>query len=249
MRGRVCAARVATLRDARVAVDRASGRSSSPDHRRHDRFFIGRARGVVGRSAKGTEQQEPAEHAIEDRPTHRGRAVGLHLRRIADVTRPADEHERTPTERRRRDERDHLLHRATHDDVRTSPPSLEYVPNDRLTRIIWQTMITTATVRKLALGLPQAVESSHFDVVDFRVRKKIFATIHPSGKTGVLLRLDPDQRAALAANDPETFQLRGTALQITFARITRAQYKELVTSAWAGTAPKRLVAQHAAQLR
>jgi hypothetical protein len=115
--------------------------------------------------------------------------------------------------------------------------------------MMWQPMITTTTVRKLALALPEAIESSHFDVVDFRVRKKIFATIHPSGKTGVLLRLDPDQRAALAASDPETFLLRGTALQITFARITRAQYKELVTQAWIGTAPKRLLAQHLAQLR
>ena len=103
-------------------------------------------------------------------------------------------------------------------------------------------MITEAQIRKLALALPEAVESSHFDVKDFRVKKKIFATIHPTGKTGVLLRLDPDQRAALAADEPETFQLRGTALQVVFARISVAAYKALLEQAWRGTAPKKLVA-------
>lgn len=103
-------------------------------------------------------------------------------------------------------------------------------------------MITVAQIRKLALALPEAVESSHFDVADFRVRKKIFATIHPTGKTGVLLRIDPDQRAALAENDPTTFQLRGTALQVVFARISAKGYKQLLEQAWRGTAPKQLVA-------
>jgi hypothetical protein len=112
---------------------------------------------------------------------------------------------------------------------------------------LWQScedggVITEAQIRKLALALPEAVESSHFDVKDFRVRKKIFATIHPSGKTGVLLRLDADQRSALAAEDPETFMLRGTALQVTFARVSVKQYKALLEQAWRGTAPKKLVA-------
>jgi hypothetical protein len=103
-------------------------------------------------------------------------------------------------------------------------------------------MVTAAQIRKLALSFPEAEESSHFDVVDFRVRKKIFATIHPGGKTGVLLRLDPDQRAALAASDPATFQLRGTALQVVFARLTVAAYRQLLEQAWRGTAPKRVAA-------
>ena len=103
-------------------------------------------------------------------------------------------------------------------------------------------VITEAQIRKLALALPEAVESSHFDVKDFRVRKKIFATVHPNGKTGVLLRLDADQRAALVAEDPETFELRGTALQVVFARISVKDYKALLEQAWRGTAPKKLVA-------
>ena len=98
-------------------------------------------------------------------------------------------------------------------------------------------VITPAEIRKLALAMPEAVESSHFDVADFRIRKKIFATIHPTGKTGVLLHIDPDQRAALAADDPETYQLRGTALQGVFARVKKSEYKALLEQAWLMTAP------------
>jgi hypothetical protein len=107
--------------------------------------------------------------------------------------------------------------------------------------------VTPATIRKLALAFPEAIESSHFDVADFRVRKKIFATIHPTNKTGVLLHIDPDQRAALAENEPATYQLRGTALQVVFAKISVAAYKQLIEQAWSGTAPKKLVATYDAR--
>ncbi len=105
-------------------------------------------------------------------------------------------------------------------------------------------MITPARIKELALAFPEAVESSHFDVKDFRVRKKIFATIHPTGKTGVLLHIDPDQRAALAEHEPETYTLRGTALQVVFAKISVAKYKALLEQAWRNTAPKKLVAAY-----
>ena len=110
-------------------------------------------------------------------------------------------------------------------------------------------VITPAEIRKLALAMPEAVESSHFDVADFRIRKKIFATIHPTGKTGVLLHIDPDQRAALAADDPETYQLRGTALQVVFARVRKAAYQALLEQAWLNTAPAKLRLSWTAQHR
>ena len=97
-------------------------------------------------------------------------------------------------------------------------------------------------VRKLALALPEAYEDSHFDVADFRVKKKIFATIHPGGKTGVLLRLDPDLCAQLVERDPETFErvgAGGRALKIVFARIERGEYEHLVRQAWEALAPKK----------
>ncbi|HTJ41642.1 MAG TPA: MmcQ/YjbR family DNA-binding protein [Kofleriaceae bacterium] len=102
--------------------------------------------------------------------------------------------------------------------------------------------MNAALVRKLALALPEAYEDSHFDVADFRVKKKIFATIHPGGKTGVLLRLDPDLCAQLADRDPDAFErvgAGGRALKIVFARVERGEYEHLVRQAWEAIAPKK----------
>jgi hypothetical protein len=108
-------------------------------------------------------------------------------------------------------------------------------------------MVTVATVRKLALAMPEAEESSHFDVADFRVRKKIFATIHPGGKTGALLRLDSDLVNGLAEAEPGTFErvgAGGRALKVVFAKVARAQYEHLLVQAWRAIAPKKLVATY-----
>ena len=103
-------------------------------------------------------------------------------------------------------------------------------------------MITAAQIRKLALALPDAVESSHFDVADFRVNKRIFATIHPGGKTGVVLRLPDDLAESLAKTDPETFErvgTRGHALKVVFARVERKQYEQLLRQAHEALLPKK----------
>lgn len=99
--------------------------------------------------------------------------------------------------------------------------------------------------KKLALGLPEAVESSHFDVTDFRVRKKIFATIHPTGKTGALLRLGRDQTSDLADAEPDAFKAAwgGSALIVTFAKVGKAQYRDLLEQAWRAIAPRKLVTE------
>jgi hypothetical protein len=108
---------------------------------------------------------------------------------------------------------------------------------------IWG-VITEAAVRKLALSFPEAVESSHFEVADFRVRKKIFASIHPGGSKGALLRLGADQVATLADADPGTFQAAwgGQALIVQFSKVGRAQYAHLMEQAWRAIAPKKVLA-------
>jgi predicted DNA-binding protein (MmcQ/YjbR family) len=46
--------------------------------------------------------------------------------------------------------------------------------------------MTADEFRALALSFPQAVEGSHFDTADFRVGKKIFATLRESDGRAVL---------------------------------------------------------------
>src|SRR5207245_10130351 len=64
--------------------------------------------------------------------------------------------------------------------------------------------ITPALVRRLALALPETIESSHLSRPDFRVHNKIFATLPPDGQT-VVLRLAPANVDALVLADPAAF--------------------------------------------
>src|SRR2546430_14941754 len=64
--------------------------------------------------------------------------------------------------------------------------------------------ITLAAVRRLALALPEAVERSHFDVPDFRVRNKIFAAL-PDGDMAVVVKTDPANADALISWDGIAF--------------------------------------------
>src|SRR5690348_12357413 len=65
-------------------------------------------------------------------------------------------------------------------------------------------MVSPAQVRKLALSLPEAQESSHFDQPDFRVRGKIFATLDVDGKRGTL-KLAPELQAMVLDARGEAF--------------------------------------------
>ena len=65
--------------------------------------------------------------------------------------------------------------------------------------------MTTQDFRRIALGLPEAVESSHMKHPDFRVRDKIFATLgYPDAKWG-MVKLTPDEQASFVRSDPAAF--------------------------------------------
>jgi hypothetical protein len=66
--------------------------------------------------------------------------------------------------------------------------------------------MTADQFRRLALGLPEAVERSHFSHPDFRVRNKIFATLgYPDPRYG-MVKLTPEQQEELLCAAPETFR-------------------------------------------
>ena len=58
--------------------------------------------------------------------------------------------------------------------------------------------------RALALTFPEAVEQSHFDTADFRVRNKIFATLRAADGRAVL-KLSPDEQQLVMATSPVMF--------------------------------------------
>jgi YjbR protein len=53
--------------------------------------------------------------------------------------------------------------------------------------------VTADDFRKLALSLPEAVESAHMHHPDFRVRGKIFATIGYPDRNWAVAKLTPEE--------------------------------------------------------
>ena len=106
--------------------------------------------------------------------------------------------------------------------------------------------MTADDFRKLALSLPEAIESAHMHHPDFRVRGKIFATLGYPDKDWAVVKLTPDEQKHFIQSDPKVFQpvkgawgRRGnTNVYLPEAKIDIA--REALTAAWRNTAPKRL---------
>jgi hypothetical protein len=108
--------------------------------------------------------------------------------------------------------------------------------------------MTPATFRKLALALPQTTESKHVGHPDFRVRKKIFATLaYPSAAWG-MVKLTPAQQRRVVGAHPDVFMpvkgrwgLKG-ATNVRLRTATAAVLQPALESAWQNAAPPPLAA-------
>jgi hypothetical protein len=102
----------------------------------------------------------------------------------------------------------------------------------------------------LALSLPEAEASQHFDQPDFRVRGKIFATLDRDGKRGTL-KLSPELQAMLLDARPEAFFAaagywgRQGWTNYHPAKVQLGELTGLMEEAWLRVAPKRLAATRA----
>jgi YjbR len=61
--------------------------------------------------------------------------------------------------------------------------------------------------RRLALQLPEAVESAHMGHPDFRLNNRIFATLSAQEKGYGVLKLTPEQQRAFITDQPSIFSL------------------------------------------
>jgi hypothetical protein len=105
--------------------------------------------------------------------------------------------------------------------------------------------MTADDFRALALGFPEAVEDEHMEHPDFRVRKKIFATLGPNSDWG-MVKLNPDRQADFVRDEPEVFEpfpgawgKRGCT-KVHLDRATEASVRLALEEAWRNTAPKKL---------
>jgi hypothetical protein len=105
-------------------------------------------------------------------------------------------------------------------------------------------VVSRAQARELALALPEAVEQDHHGRPSFRVGGKIFATQWDDEHVNVMLDED-GIRTALhdqpAACEEVWWGKKLAAVRVDLRRVQRETLASLLTDAWEGKAPKRLL--------
>jgi len=91
--------------------------------------------------------------------------------------------------------------------------------------------------RKIALRMQDAIEGEHMAHPDFRVNGRIFATLHPDGKQG-MVKVTPDQQRDFIRQQPTTFTPAGGAwgrqgcTMVQLSAVDEETLGEAMTLAW-----------------
>ena len=110
-------------------------------------------------------------------------------------------------------------------------------------------MISIEQARKAALSLPETEEKPHFDLTSFRVKNKIFATIH-ADKNYVMVKLSAIDQSVFCAYDKEViFPVPGGwgkqgATFINLKKVKKSMLFDALSIAWKTTAPAKLVEKY-----
>jgi hypothetical protein len=98
--------------------------------------------------------------------------------------------------------------------------------------------------RRAALALPEAVESSHGGHPDFRVGKRVFASLFYPDKNWGMVKLTPEQQAIVVDAEPDTFRPvpggwgKHGNTNVRLAKTDSATLKSVLAMAWQNLAPK-----------
>ena len=106
--------------------------------------------------------------------------------------------------------------------------------------------MTVDEFREIALSLPEAVEIGHMGHPDFRIGKKIFATLGYPDENHAMVKLMPDQQALFMEKHPKIFSpskgkwgSRGSTL-VNLAAAKPKAVREAMIVAWRNIAPAQL---------
>ena len=108
--------------------------------------------------------------------------------------------------------------------------------------------MTKARFRKGALELPGVIEGAHHGHADFRVGKRVFASLgYPDDEWG-MVKLTPDQQILLVDAEPEMFRPvpgawgKSGSTNVKLAKIDPVTLRSALEMAWRNVAPKSLLA-------
>jgi hypothetical protein len=109
--------------------------------------------------------------------------------------------------------------------------------------------MTADGFRRLALALPEAIESAHMNHPDFRVGGRIFATLGSPDAAHGMVKLTPEQQGLFFRVDPAAFApasgawgRRGSTL-VRLASAKNGVLRDAMRMAWRNVAPRRLAPQ------
>jgi hypothetical protein len=110
---------------------------------------------------------------------------------------------------------------------------------------------TFATVRELALALPETKEGTSYGTPAFFVRGKLFARQHQSGEA-LVVKIDLDERDVRMQADPQAYfitdhYLNYPLMLVRLSNVYRDDLRELLLESWRRSAPKRLLANFDAE--
>ena len=113
-------------------------------------------------------------------------------------------------------------------------------------------VMTADGFRRLALSLPQSCESLHQNHPDFRVGKRVFATLGYPDPTWGMVKLTPAQQRRLVALHPKVFVpvctadmgKGGLTTNVKLSSSTRTALWPALLEAWKNTAPATVRAQY-----
>ena len=106
--------------------------------------------------------------------------------------------------------------------------------------------MSSSRFRRIALSLPEAVEASHQGHPDFRVGKRIFATLGYPDKAWGMVNLTPEQQRMVVEAEPDIFRPvpggwgKTGNTNVRLAAADATTLKSALTLAWSNVASKPL---------
>jgi hypothetical protein len=105
--------------------------------------------------------------------------------------------------------------------------------------------MTMEEFRRLALSFPETSEGAHMNHPDFRVRGKIFATLHYPDEQWGMVKLPPEQQEVFVQSEPAAFVPvkggwgRQGCTNVRLKAVKKATLKHALALAWEEAGKKK----------